>query len=69
MKLSNGMLALLLGGLLLVVTGCSVADDSNLTRAQRDSVIAESDLPGASVVGKALDIADSAAVRAERTNP
>ena len=68
MKLSNGMLALLLGGLLLVLTSCSTADDSNLTRAQRDSVIAESDLPGAAVVGRALDIADSAAARSERTS-
>lgn len=69
MKISNSMFALVLAGVMLVLTGCSVSDDSSLTRAERDSVIAESDLPGAAVVGKALDIADSAAVRAERSNP
>ena len=71
MKISNGLLALVIGGLLLVMTGCSaqMEDDSQLTRAQRDSVLAESDLPGAAVVGKALDIADSAAARSERSNP
>ncbi|MBN2072139.1 MAG: hypothetical protein JW814_11850 [Candidatus Krumholzibacteriota bacterium] len=38
----------------------------DLTRAQKDSVLAESDLPGAKVVGKAISVADSAAARAER---
>ena len=37
-----------------------------MTQRQRDSTIAASKLPGASAVGKALEIADSAAVRASR---
>ena len=42
------------------------APKKNLTRAQKDSVLAESDLPGAGVVGKALEAADSSAARAKR---
>jgi len=38
----------------------------NLTRAQKDSVLAESDLPGAGVVGKAIEVADSSAARSKR---
>ena len=37
-----------------------------MTERQRDSTIAASKLPGASAVGRALEIADSAAVRASR---
>jgi hypothetical protein len=37
-----------------------------LTKAQRDSVLSESDLPGAGVVGKAIEAADSAAARSDR---
>lgn len=40
--------------------------ESTLTRQQRDSVLAESDLPGAKTIGKAISISDSAAARAER---
>ncbi len=40
-----------------------------LTQAQRDSAIAASQLPGAGVVGKALEVADSAEVRAEEPEP
>ena len=37
-----------------------------LTDRQRDSVLAETPLPGAHVVGRAIEVADSAAARAER---
>ncbi|HXV14664.1 MAG TPA: hypothetical protein VEC56_10720 [Candidatus Krumholzibacteria bacterium] len=40
-----------------------------LTQAQRDSAIAASKLPGAGVVGKALEVADSAQARAEDSEP
>src|SRR5262249_37509306 len=36
-----------------------------LTERQRDSIIAKSSLPGASVVGRALDVSDKAAARAD----
>ena len=37
-----------------------------LTQQQRDSVLAETPLPGAKVVGRAIAVSDSAAARAER---
>lgn len=40
----------------------SAAD--TLTRRQKDSLIAEMPIPGASVVGRALDAADRASARA-----
>jgi len=40
--------------------------EKTLTKAQRDSVLSESDLPGAGVVGKAIEAADSAAARSDR---
>ena len=40
---------------------------STLTKAQRDSVLSESRLPGAATVKGALDIADTAQARADRT--
>ncbi len=40
-----------------------------LTTAQRDSAIAASQLPGAGVVGKALEVADSAEARANEPVP
>ena len=52
--------------------GCGAKDDesnipaSGLTESQRDSVIADSNLPGAGTVGRARAISDSAAVRARR---
>jgi len=39
---------------------------SGLTQSQRDSMIAESNLPGAKVVGRAIEASDSAAARANR---
>jgi len=69
-KMVQAALLLALSGF-VAQTGCGnmVADDSALTRHQRDSVIAESDLPGAAVVGRALEVADSAAARSEREMP
>lgn len=69
-KLVQAAAVLVLSGF-IAQTGCGnmVADDSALTRHQRDSVIAESELPGAAVVGRALEIADSAAARKERGAP
>ena len=40
---------------------------STLTRAQRDSVLSESRLPGAATVKGALDVADTARARADRS--
>ena len=40
-----------------------------MTERERDSTIAGSKLPGAGVVGKALEQADSAQARANRTIP
>lgn len=48
------------------------SDDASkqpLTQAQRDSAIAASKLPGAGVVGKALEVADSAEARANESIP
>jgi len=42
--------------------------DSGLSEAQRDSVLGESALPGASAVKKALAVSDSAQARADRAN-
>lgn len=55
---------------LALVLGCSGKEPGGskktLTRAQKDSVLAESKLPGARVVGKAIAVSDSAAARAKR---
>ncbi len=57
---------------LALVLGCSGKEPGDakktLTREQKDSVLAESDLPGAKVVGKAIAVSDSAAARAKRLN-
>ena len=37
-----------------------------LTQHERDSILAESDLPGANVVGKAIEVSDSSTARAKR---
>jgi len=66
------MLRILLFGLVIVVlAGCSGKSETEqnqtgLSQRQKDSLVAESDLPGARVVGKALSISDSAAARAAR---
>lgn len=62
--------AVFLATLLPLAAACpgepeSGTDSSNLTRAQRDSMIGESQLPGAGAVKRALDAAESARERAE----
>lgn len=58
-----------------ILSACSNKADSTskaprtLTQAQRDSAIAASQLPGAGVVGKALEVADSAESRANQPTP
>jgi len=59
--------------LLLFAAGCAGgADDtssnSNLTQHERDSVLAESRLPGAQGVKTTLTVADSANARTQRLN-
>ena len=59
-------------GVLVALLGCGGEQEedrapaSKLTQAQRDSVLAESRLPGAGVVARALEAADSAEARADR---
>jgi hypothetical protein len=60
------------GCLSVAIISCSKSDQpakKPMTTAQRDSAIAESKLPGAGVVKKALEQSDSAKVRANRTVP
>ena len=50
--------------LLLIVVGCSKGDHnsdrrSKMTEREKDSVLSESGLPGAKVVGRALNASDS----------
>ena len=58
---------------LMVALACSKKSDEAskppLTQAQRDSAIAASKLPGAGVVGKALEVSDSAKARANEPIP
>jgi hypothetical protein len=49
---------------LLACTTDPPPDRADMTQRQRDSTIAESRLPGAPAVGRALDAADAAAARA-----
>jgi len=57
-----------LGAAVLVLTmGCSTAKPTTtrtLTERQRDSILATEPLPGASVVGRALNVSDLEASRA-----
>lgn len=52
----------------LLAAGCSGSSDSGakvvLTEHQRDSVLSKSVLPGAGVVGRALDVSDAESRRA-----
>jgi uncharacterized lipoprotein len=56
----------------LAIAACSSGKKEEQTRTlterQRDSTIAHSRLPGAGVVGKALEQSDSAKARADREN-
>ena len=70
MKSGRALLAILAFG--LIGFGCGgdrsenlAVDRDTLTRRQKDSIIAESPLPGAGVVGKALDASEAASVRAQ----
>lgn len=58
---------------LLAALACTEKSDEAskppLTQAQRDSAIAASKLPGAGVVGKALEVADSAEARSNEPIP
>jgi hypothetical protein len=54
--------------LVLVVVGCSAGDTAvndrdTMSQRQRDSVLAQSGIPGAAGVGKALNAADSVRAR------
>ena len=56
---------------LFILVGCSEKQDKGksrprLSERQRDSTLAESKLPGAKAVGKAMTVADSASARAAR---
>ena len=53
-----------------VCAGCASDDgpDSMLTRRQRDSVLAESRIPGARGVKTTITVADSANARTDRLN-
>jgi len=60
--------------LLGLAVGCSGGDKNQearrpLTEHERDSVLAGTKLPGAGAVGKALEVADSASVRANQAVP
>jgi len=48
--------------------GNKTTDDSkkDLTQEQRDSVLAESHLPGSGTVGKAIEASDSASAKKDR---
>ena len=57
----------------LAAPGCGGSGDTDtrrqLSQRQRDSTIAASSLPGAGTVGRATEIADSAAARRARPIP
>jgi hypothetical protein len=57
--------------LLMILAACShkTGQKRVLTERERDSTIAASKLPGAGVVGKALEEADSAKASADQTLP
>jgi len=55
---------------LVSIASCTeTSEDSSkkkLTQHEKDSILAETDLPGAGVVGKAIEASDSSAARAKR---
>lgn len=59
------MRLILLAGLFLTLTGCSTSTKASTGRTERetDSVIGQSQVPGAPVVRKALETSDSARAR------
>jgi len=46
--------------------GAREGSKKDLTQHERDSILAESDLPGANVVGKAIEVSDSSTARSKR---
>lgn len=58
--------------LALAIDACSKsqqhAKKKPMTTAERDSAIGESELPGAGVVKKAIEVSDSAEARTQREN-
>ena len=63
------LLIVVLIAVLSFATGCSGESGSQtrtLTQRQRDSTLAQTKLPGASVVKKSLALSDSASTRAAR---
>lgn len=46
----------------------SATADDTLTQRQRDSILAQSKIPGASGVGKAMRVADSVSARVRATD-
>jgi outer membrane biogenesis lipoprotein LolB len=72
---SRKSVLLLAGVAVAVLTACSAKKTeqarepaAQMTERQRDSTIARSKLPGAGVVGRAMEQADSAAARVAREN-
>lgn len=67
MRSRRWVAALVVLGFAVPVSGCGQPEAkpaSTLTEAERDTVIARSDLPGAAVVQRALDVNGVAADRA-----
>ncbi|MBI1796266.1 MAG: hypothetical protein HY076_04725 [Candidatus Eisenbacteria bacterium] len=55
----------------LAAAGCAKSSSTArapLTERQRDSVLAQSGLPGSDVVGRAMQVTDAAARRADKMN-
>lgn len=74
MRLRRSLWVLVFVAAIVVVSACSKSKQAakeprKLTEAQRDSAIAASKLPGANVVGKALEVSDSAKARADQPIP
>lgn len=67
----TALLSLLVAAFLAGCSGGEKAPETRrtLTEHERDSTLARSKLPGAGVVGKALEVADSASARADRPLP
>lgn len=62
------LFAMAVVGLLAACTGDQEESATTLDKAQRDSVLSESALPGASAVKGALAVSDSAQARADRAS-
>jgi hypothetical protein len=65
------LLRIFIGILLLIsIVACTESaregSKKDLTQHERDSILAESDLPGANVVGKAIEVSDSSTARSKR---